>query len=132
MVGGSMRTSCGLGIRKPGNRRPHSQGIRSCGSYHKVDPSEHVFRTCASQALREALKKLGTQVLEPIMQVELTVPADFLQGSLGRVIWLLPQFCAVSPAAGGPSTRALPITSACRSPWYLASPNASPCTPDSR
>lgn len=80
MVGGSMRISCGLGIRKPGNRRPHSQGIRSCGSYHKVDPSELVFRTCASQALREALKKLGTQVLEPIMQVELHRARGFPAG----------------------------------------------------
>lgn len=53
------------------------------GSYHEVDSSEHAFRTCASQALREALKKLGTVVLEPIMQVELTVPTDFVGAVVG-------------------------------------------------
>ncbi|MGQ9700544.1 MAG: EF-Tu/IF-2/RF-3 family GTPase, partial [Candidatus Bipolaricaulaceae bacterium] len=53
------------------------------GSFHEVDSSEHAFRTCASQALRGALKRLGTLLLEPVMEVELTVPVDFVGGVVG-------------------------------------------------
>ncbi len=53
------------------------------GSHHEVDSSEHAFRTCASQALREALKSLGTLLLEPVMEVEVSVPADFVGAVVG-------------------------------------------------
>ncbi len=53
------------------------------GSYHEVDSSEQAFRTCAAQALREALKKLGTLLLEPLMHVEVVLPEGFVGAVVG-------------------------------------------------
>jgi len=46
------------------------------GSFHEVDSSEQAFRTCARQALREAAKKAGIELLEPVMSVEVSVPEE--------------------------------------------------------
>lgn len=53
------------------------------GSYHVVDSSEQAFRACAAQGLREALKKAGTFILEPIMHVEATVPVECVGAVVG-------------------------------------------------
>ncbi|MFN3347182.1 MAG: elongation factor G, partial [Candidatus Bipolaricaulaceae bacterium] len=53
------------------------------GSYHEVDSSEQAFRTCAARALREALKQLGTALLEPVMHVEVSVPAEVVGSVVG-------------------------------------------------
>ena len=46
------------------------------GSYHEVDSSEQAFRTCAAHGFREAAKRAGLELLEPIMSVEVTVPEE--------------------------------------------------------
>ncbi len=46
------------------------------GSSHDVDSSEMAFRTCARQAFRDACKKAGLQLLEPVMSVEVIAPED--------------------------------------------------------
>ncbi len=46
------------------------------GSSHDVDSSEMAFRTCSRQAFRDACKKAGLQLLEPVMSVEVTAPED--------------------------------------------------------
>ncbi len=43
------------------------------GSAHEVDSSEQAFRICAAHAFKEACKKAGLELLEPIMRVEVTV-----------------------------------------------------------
>ena len=48
------------------------------GSFHEVDSSEQAFRTCARQALREAAKRAGVELLEPVMSVEVTVPEEYV------------------------------------------------------
>ncbi|MBC7222487.1 elongation factor G [Candidatus Bipolaricaulota bacterium] len=53
------------------------------GSFHEVDSSEYAFRTCATQALREALKKAGTIVLEPVMIVEISVSEELVGPVVG-------------------------------------------------
>lgn len=53
------------------------------GSFHEVDSSEQAFRSCAAQGLREALKKAGTIVLEPMMHVEALVPEDLVGSVVG-------------------------------------------------
>ena len=53
------------------------------GSYHEVDSSEQAFRTCAAQALREALRRLGTLLLEPVMHLEVTVPEEHVGAVVG-------------------------------------------------
>lgn len=44
------------------------------GSAHEVDSSEQAFRTCAAAAFREACRKAGIRLLEPMMDVEVTAP----------------------------------------------------------
>src|SRR5690606_4712332 len=48
------------------------------GSYHEVDSSEMAFKIAGSMGFREAAKKAGPVLLEPIMQVEVVTPEDFL------------------------------------------------------
>jgi elongation factor G len=48
------------------------------GSYHEVDSSEFAFDIAASMAVREAARKAVAVLLEPIMKVEITTPADYL------------------------------------------------------
>jgi elongation factor G len=55
------------------------------GSYHEVDSSEMAFKTAASLALKEAAKKCNPVVLEPIMDVEVIAPAEYLGAVMGDV-----------------------------------------------
>jgi elongation factor G len=48
------------------------------GSFHEVDSSEQAFRTCARAGFREACKKAGLELLEPIMSVEVTAPEEYV------------------------------------------------------
>jgi elongation factor G len=57
------------------------------GSYHDVDSSEMAFKIAASMAFKEANRKAGPILLEPIMKVEVTTPKDYLgaiNGDLNR------------------------------------------------
>ncbi|MFX6702183.1 elongation factor G, partial [Acinetobacter baumannii] len=40
------------------------------GSYHDVDSNENAFRMAGSMAFKEAMKRAGPMLLEPMMQVE--------------------------------------------------------------
>jgi elongation factor G len=53
------------------------------GSYHEVDSSEMAFKIAGSMALKNALSKAGAEILEPIMQVEVVTPEDFLGDVMG-------------------------------------------------
>ena len=56
-------------------------GIRASlldGKWHPVDSSELAFSAAGGVALREALEKAGTALLEPIMKLEVRVPEDYL------------------------------------------------------
>ncbi|MGE5702476.1 MAG: elongation factor G [Clostridia bacterium] len=53
------------------------------GSYHDVDSSEMAFKVAGSLALKEAAKKCGAVLLEPIMKVEVTVPEDYMGDVMG-------------------------------------------------
>jgi elongation factor G len=53
------------------------------GSYHEVDSSEMAFRTAARLAVREMLNKGRTQILEPIMKIEVTTPEEFMGDVIG-------------------------------------------------
>ena len=55
------------------------------GSYHEVDSSEMAFKTAASLALKEAAKKCNPVLLEPIMDVEVTAPSEYLGSVMGDV-----------------------------------------------
>ncbi|OGH39059.1 MAG: translation elongation factor G [Candidatus Levybacteria bacterium RIFCSPLOWO2_01_FULL_38_21] len=53
------------------------------GSYHEVDSSDIAFKIAASQALQAATKKANLTLLEPIMKVEVTTPAEFMGDIIG-------------------------------------------------
>jgi elongation factor G len=53
------------------------------GSYHTVDSSELAFKTAGSIALREGVRKAKPVLLEPVMEMEVLTPEDFLGDVLG-------------------------------------------------
>lgn len=55
------------------------------GSYHDVDSSEAAFKIAGSMAFREACKIASPVLLEPIMDVEVTVPAQFVGDVTGSL-----------------------------------------------
>lgn len=55
------------------------------GSWHEVDSSEMAFRLTAIFALRDAVEKASPVILEPIMQVEITVPEEYTGDIIGQV-----------------------------------------------
>ncbi len=56
------------------------------GSYHEVDSSEQAFKIAAGLALREAAKKCDPVILEPIMRVDVTAPAEYLGTVMGDLV----------------------------------------------
>jgi len=53
------------------------------GSYHEVDSSQIAFEQAGILAFREACRKAGPQLLEPIMKVTVTTPEEFLGSITG-------------------------------------------------
>ena len=56
------------------------------GAFHAVDSSELAFRLAAIGSFREAYKNASPVILEPIMTVEITAPAEFQGNALGRAL----------------------------------------------
>jgi len=55
------------------------------GSYHDVDSSDIAFQIAASMAFKEAIEKAAAVLLEPIMNVEITVPENFMGQVTGDI-----------------------------------------------
>ena len=53
------------------------------GSYHEVDSSEMAFKIAASMGFKEAMKKAGPVLMEPIMAVEVVTPEDYIGDVIG-------------------------------------------------
>ncbi|MDW8032828.1 MAG: elongation factor G [Aquificaceae bacterium] len=53
------------------------------GSFHEVDSSEMAFKIAGSIAFKEAAKKAGLVLLEPIMEVEVETPDDYVGDVIG-------------------------------------------------
>ena len=53
------------------------------GSYHEVDSSEMAFKTAGLMGFKEACRKAGPVLLEPIMQVEVVTPEDYMGDVIG-------------------------------------------------
>jgi elongation factor G len=53
------------------------------GSYHEVDSSEMAFKIAGSIAFKEAVKKATPVLLEPIMEVEVETPEDYVGDVIG-------------------------------------------------
>lgn len=55
------------------------------GSYHPVDSSEMAFKVAASMGIKDAAKKAGIMLLEPIMKVEVTTPEENMGDIIGDI-----------------------------------------------
>ena len=53
------------------------------GSYHDVDSSEMAFKIAGSMAVKEAARMANPVILEPVMEVEVVSPSDFLGDVIG-------------------------------------------------
>ncbi len=53
------------------------------GSYHDVDSSELAFKIAGSMALQDGVKNAGAKLLEPIMNVEVVVPEEYMGDVMG-------------------------------------------------
>lgn len=55
------------------------------GSYHEVDSSEMAFKIAASMGFKEAMRKAGPVLMEPIMFVEVVTPEDYVGDVIGDI-----------------------------------------------
>jgi len=53
------------------------------GSYHEVDSSEIAFKMAAIMGFKDAAKKAGAAILEPIMKVEVVTPEEYMGNIVG-------------------------------------------------
>jgi elongation factor G len=70
------------------------------GSYHDVDSSELAFKIAGSMALKEGAKKAGGVLLEPIMDVEVVTPEEFMGDVIGNLNARRGNIKAVATRAG--------------------------------
>ncbi|MCG3115610.1 MAG: elongation factor G [Candidatus Manganitrophus sp. SA1] len=55
------------------------------GSYHEVDSSEMAFKIAASMGFKEATKRASPALLEPIMDLEVIVPEEYMGDVIGNL-----------------------------------------------
>ena len=55
------------------------------GSFHDVDSNEMCFRICGGIAIKEAMTKAGPKLMEPMMELEVVMPEDYLGSVMGDV-----------------------------------------------
>lgn len=77
------------------------------GAYHDVDSSEMAFKVAGSQALKEAARKAGPVILEPIMAVEVTTPEDYMGEVIGDLNSRRGQIQAMEERSGARVVKAL-------------------------
>jgi elongation factor G len=70
------------------------------GSYHDVDSSELAFKIAGSMALKDGVKKAGGVLLEPIMDVEVVTPEEFMGDVIGNLSSRRGNIKAVATRAG--------------------------------
>jgi elongation factor G len=55
------------------------------GQYHEVDSSEMAFKIAGSMVMKEAARRAGPTLLEPMMAVEVTTPEDSMGDVIGDI-----------------------------------------------
>ncbi len=76
------------------------------GSYHEVDSSEMAFKIAGSMAFREAAKKAKPVLLEPIEDVEVVVPEEYMGDVMGDLNSRRGHILGMEPRAGAQVIRA--------------------------
>ncbi|WP_433524676.1 elongation factor G [Nocardia pseudovaccinii] len=77
------------------------------GAYHDVDSSEMAFKIAGSQALKEAARKAGPVILEPLMAVEVITPEDYMGDVIGDLNSRRGQIQAMEERSGARVVKAL-------------------------
>ncbi len=71
------------------------------GSYHPVDSSEMAFKIAGSMALKDAAKKGGVMLLEPIMKLELNAPDENMGDLIGDITSRRGSIVEINTGSGG-------------------------------
>lgn len=77
------------------------------GSYHEVDSSEMAFKIAGSMAIKEALRKAGSIILEPIMKVVVITPEDYMGDVIGDLNSRRGQIQGMEPRNGSEEITAM-------------------------
>jgi len=77
------------------------------GSYHDVDSSEMAFQIAGSMAAQEALKRANPVLLEPMMNVEVVMPEEFMGDVMGDLSARRGQIQGMDSRGGGQVIRAM-------------------------
>jgi elongation factor G len=76
------------------------------GSFHDVDSSEMAFKIAGSLALKDGIRKGKSVILEPIMQVEVTTPDEYMGDVIGDLNSRRGQILGMESRAGAQVVRA--------------------------
>jgi elongation factor G len=71
------------------------------GSYHEVDSSEMAFKICGSMAFKEACRKANPVLLEPIMDVEVVMPEEYMGDVIGDLSGRRGRILSMAARGGG-------------------------------
>ena len=77
------------------------------GAYHDVDSSEMAFKIAGSMVLKEAVKKANPVLLEPVMEVEVRTPEEYMGDVIGDLNSRRGQIQSMDDASGVKVVRAL-------------------------
>jgi elongation factor G len=85
-------------------------GVRAIlldGAYHDVDSSEMAFKVAGSMAFRQGARKADPALLEPIMDVEVRTPEEYMGDVIGDISSRRGQIQSMEDASGVKVVRAL-------------------------
>ena len=71
------------------------------GSYHPVDSNEMAFKIAGSMAFKDAARKAGIELLEPVMALELSAPEENTGDLIGDINGRRGIISAMNPGNGG-------------------------------
>jgi elongation factor G len=74
------------------------------GSFHEVDSNENAFKMAGSMAFKEGLRRANPSILEPIMDVEVETPEDFMGNVVGDLNSRRGVIMGMDDIAGGGKT----------------------------
>jgi elongation factor G len=81
--------------------------ILTDGAYHDVDSSELAFKIAGSMAFKEAARRANPVLLEPMMEVEVVTPEDFMGDVIGDLNSRRGQIQSMDDRAGAKVVRGL-------------------------
>jgi len=76
------------------------------GSYHEVDSSEMAFKIAGSMGFKEAVRKAKPVLLEPVMEVEVVVPEEYMGPVVGDLTSRRGRIISMESRAGAQVIRA--------------------------